>query len=385
MRRALFWVLLPLVVLVVGGLGVGGWYYSDQLLPAPPPFEPVLDVTIDAVDDETGRITLAAAGGDLDLHTVGLVTDSGLLMANGGHEPDEGAVATTRTTTLLDGEWPAPGDAATTTIDTFWGDPATTLGLPFDTVSVRSELGDLPAWRVVPHGAGTQETWVVLIHGRGAGLSEGNRLLPLLAELGLPSLSLSVRNDLDAPADPNGFGFYGEKEWLELEAAITHLVEVEGAEEVVLVGFSQGGSIALSLLRRSEQAERVAGAVLVSPLVSLGATLDLQARNRGIPEPVIPALLTSTRWISTWRSGLDFSQVEHVEWVDDLPEDVPLLITHGDADTTVPVEPSRELAALLGDQATYVEYAGVDHVREWNSDPERFEQDLRELLVTATG
>lgn len=376
-----------MVVLVVGGLGVGGWYYSDQLLPAPPPFEPVLDVTITAVDDDTGEVTLATAGGDVELHTVGLVTGTGLLLANGGHEPASGGAtaATTRTTTLLDGEWPAPGDTTTTTVDTFLGDPATSLGLPFDTVAVASELGHLPAWRVVPHGAGTQETWVVIIHGRGGGLSEGNRLLPVLDDLELPSLSISVRNDPDAPADPDGFGYYGEREWLELEAAIAHLVEVEGAEEVVLVGFSQGGSIALSLLRRSPQAERVTGAVLISPLVSLGATLDLQARNRGIPEAIIPPLLMSTRWITTWRSSLDFTQVEHAQWVDALPDDVPVLLTHGDADTTVPIEPTRELAALLGDQATYVEYAGVDHVREWNSDPERFEADLRELLTTATG
>ncbi|MFO7778410.1 MAG: alpha/beta fold hydrolase [Nitriliruptoraceae bacterium] len=383
MRRVLLWALLPMAVLTVGGLGAGGWYYSDQLLPASPPFEPVPDITITAVDDEAGELTLATAGGDLALHTVGLVTDTGLLLANGG--PAAGEAETTRTATLLEGEWPAPGDAATTTIATFHGDPATSLGLPFDTVSVASEIGALPAWRVVPHGAPTDETWAIIVHGRGAGLSEGNRLLPVFDDLAVPSLSISVRNSPDAPADPRGFGYYGEREWLELEAAIAHLVEVEGAQDVVLVGYSQGGSVALSLLRRSAQAERVAAAVLISPLVSLEATLDLQARNRGIPEAVIPALLTSTRWISTWRAGLDFSQVEHAERADALPDDVPILITHGDADTTVPVEPSRELAALLGDQVTYVEYADVDHVREWNSDPERFEEDLRELLATALG
>jgi uncharacterized protein len=387
-RRALLWVALPMVVLVVVGFGVGGWYYSEELLPAPLPFQPVPDVTITAVDDDTGELTLATVGGDIDLHTVGLVTTTGLLLANGASESSgstPGGTETTRTTTLLDGEWPAPGDVATTTIDTFLGDPAISLGLPFDTVAVASEIGDLPAWRVVPRGARTDQTWAVIIHGRGAGPSEGNRLLPVFDALALPSLSISLRNSPDAPADPNGFGYFGEREWLELEAAIAHLTEVEGARDVILVGYSQGGSVALSLLRRSAQAERVTGAVLVSPLVSLDATLDLQARNRGIPEAFIPALLTSTRWISTWRSGLDFSQLEHDELADSLPDGLPILITHGDADTTVPVEPSRELAAALGDQATYVEYAGVDHVREWNSDPERFERDLRELLAAALG
>ena len=383
MRRILFWVILPVSVLLVLGLGAGGWYYSDQLLPAPPPHVPVPEMTVTASDAEAGRISLAATGGDLELYTVGLVSDTGLLLANGEWERD--VDSTTRTTTLVDGEWPAVGDRVATSVDTFFGDPATTLGLPFDTVSVASELGELPAWRVVPRRARTAETWVVIVHGRGSGLSEGNRLLPLLDELRLPSLTVSVRNDPDAPADPDGFGFYGAREWLELEAAIEHLVEVEGARDVVLAGYSQGGSIALSLLRRSEHADRVSAAVLISPLVSLDATLDLQARNRGIPEAVIPPLLTSARWISTWRSGLDFSQVEHALRAEELPGDVPILITHGRADTTIPVEPSRELAALLGPQATYVEYPDTDHVREWNSDPEGFEADLRELLTAARG
>lgn len=383
MRRALLWVVLPITLLVVGGLGVGGWYYSDQLLPAPPPWEPVRDLTVTAVDPDAGSLSVATTDGDAILPQVGFVSELGLLAANG--DPVVSGTDLTRTVTLLDGDWPEVGDVVATTVDTFWGDPATTLGVAFDTIDVASELGDLPAWRVVPRNATTNGTWVVIVHGRGGALSEGNRLLPLLDELGLPSLTLSLRNDPDAPADPDGFGYFGEREWQELEAAIDHLVEVEEAEQVVLAGYSQGASSALSLLRRSDRADRVAGALLVSPLVSLDATLDLQARNRGIPELVIPALLTSTRWISTWRSGLDFDQVEHAERAAELPADVPLLLTHGTADTTIPIEPTRELAALLGPQATYAEYGDVDHVREWNQDAARFEADLRRLLEDVTG
>ncbi|MFU8840786.1 MAG: alpha/beta hydrolase family protein [Nitriliruptoraceae bacterium] len=383
MRRALLWVVLPLTLLVVGGLGVGGWYYSDQLLPAPPPWEPVPELSVTAVDPDAGSLSVATTDGDAILPQVGFVSELGLLAANG--DPVVSGTDLTRTVTLLDGDWPEVGEMVATTVDTFWGDPATTLGVAFDTIDVASEVGDLPAWRVVPRNATTNGTWVVIVHGRGGALSEGNRLLPLLDELGLPSLTLSVRNDPDAPADPDGFGYFGEREWQEIEAAIDHLVEVEQAEQVVLAGYSQGASSALSLLRRSDRADRVAGALLVSPLVSLDATLDLQARNRGIPELVIPALLTSARWISSWRSGLDFDQVEHAERADELPADVPLLLTHGTADTTIPIEPTRELAALLGPQATYAEYPDVDHVREWNQDAARFEADLRELLEDVTG
>ena len=380
MRRVVLWAALPVVMVLIAGLGGGGWYYSDQLLPAPPPFEPTPDITVTAVDPEDGLISLDSLDADTALYRVGLVAESGLLLANGA--PADADQGTVRQAVLLDGQWPEPGQLVATSVDAFFGDPSTTLGLPYDAITVTSGLGDLPAWRVVPKRADTTGTWVVLIHGRGGGLSEGNRLLPLLDDHRLPSLSISVRNDPDAPADPNGFGFYGEQEWEELEAAIDHLVEVEDADDIVLVGFSQGASIALSLLRRSEQAEQVSAAVLISPLVSLDATLELQARNRGIPEVVIPPLLASTRMISTWRAGLDFGQVEHLERAGELPGDIPLLLTHGTADTTVPFEPTRELAHTLGDQATYVEYDGVEHVREWNSDSS-FEQHVDELFATA--
>jgi uncharacterized protein len=220
----------------------------------------------------------------------------------------------------------------------------------------------------------------VLVHGRGGGLSEGNRSLAVANRLGLPTLIVSVRNDPDAPADPDGFGRYGDAEWEDLQAAIDHLQAEEDAERFVLVGYSQGGSIALGFLRRSPDADAVDAAVLISPLVSLHETLVLQAQQRDIPDPVIPPLLFATRWITTLRAGMDFSQVEHLRRVDELPPDLPLLVTHGDADTTVPIGPTRALAAALPEQVTYEEYAGSEHVREWNTDRERFEADLEAHL-----
>ena len=77
--------------------------------------------------------------------------------------------------------------------------------------------------------------------------------------------------------------------------------------------------------------------------------------------------------------------MEHLERADELPPDVPMLVTHGDRDTFVPVEPSRAFDAALGSQVTYQEYAGADHVREWNTDRVRFESDLAEFLTEELG
>ncbi|MFP4312576.1 MAG: hypothetical protein ACLFS9_11435, partial [Nitriliruptoraceae bacterium] len=77
MRRALLWVVLPVSVLLVVGLGVGGWYYSDQLLPAPPPWEPVADLTVTEVDPDAGTLTVATTVGDVLLPRIGFVSDDG--------------------------------------------------------------------------------------------------------------------------------------------------------------------------------------------------------------------------------------------------------------------------------------------------------------------
>lgn len=379
MRRVLAWLVTSLLLLGLIAMGAGGWYYSDQLLPAPPPFEPELTVEVVDSDEAAGSLTLATDEGDLvALDTVGAVSADSTVILEGPADarPD----GTARTGRLLDGTWPETGSLVGPAIDTFYGDPATTLDLPFEEVDVPSDLGVLPAWRVVPNGAET-DTWVVIVHGRGGRLSEGNRLLPVLSELELPVLSVSVRNDRNAPADPDGYGYYGDREWEDLQAAIDHLVTTEGAEHIVLAGYSQGGSTALGFLRRSDDAELVEAAVLVSPLVSLNETLVLQARARDIPDPAIPPLLLATRFIAGLRSGLDFEQVDHIDRLDGLPDDVPMLVTHGSADETVPIGPTRELAAARPEQIVYEEYAGAGHVREWNTDRERFEDDLRTFLT----
>jgi uncharacterized protein len=378
-RRVLVWLSTSLVLLVLIAMGAGGWYYSDQLLPAPPPFEPEPTVEVIAADEDAGSITLATSDGDLvALETVGAVGEDGAMILEG--PTDARSDGSTRTGVLIDGAWPEPGSRVGPSVDTFWGDPAETLDLPFEDVDVPSELGVLPAWRVVPNGSDT-DTWVVIVHGRGGALSEGNRLLPVLNELGLPSLTVSVRNDPNAPADPDGYGYYGEREWEDLEAAIDHLVTAEGAQRIVLAGYSQGGSVALGFLRRSVDAELVEAAVLISPMVSLNETLVLQAQVRDIPDPVIPPLLWATRLITTLRSGLDFDEVDHLGRLPELPADVPMLVTHGSADETVPIGPTREFAAARPGQITYEEYAGAGHVREWNTDRERFEEDLQAFLV----
>jgi len=378
MRRIVTLSVVVLLVLVTGGLGAGGWVYSDEMLPAPPPWDPAFDVEVVASDHDAGRVVLDVAEGDLvDLDLVGFRTAGGLLVLQGDAEVDAGGTA--RQGALLTGTWPEPGALGRPEVSVYAGSPDETLGLDTTIVEVPGPLGTMPAWRVEPPNRADDATWAVLVHGRGGDLHEPNRLLPVLGELGLPSLTISVRNDPDAAPDPDGWGRFGDAEWEDLDAAVGYLKDVEGAERFVLVGYSQGAAIVLNHLRRSDLADDTEAAVLISPLVSLNATLRQQAVLREIPGPLIGPLVSSAQVVARLRSGMVAGNLEHARDADAFS--TPMLVTHGDADSTVPVEPSRELAAARPDLVLYAEYADVEHVREWNADRVRFEADLRDFLA----
>jgi uncharacterized protein len=384
MRRALVGVLIGLVVLVTAGLGAGGWYYTGELLPAPVAGEPTYDIEVVGGDEGAGELTLAATDGDLvDLARLGFWTADATLELGGVLDVD--AAAVTRTATLVDGGWPEVGERGAATPVTFRGDPGTALGLPTSDLDISGPDGPLPAWQVVPDVVTDPGTHAVLVHGRGASREEMHRSLRTVHDAGIPALVVSVRNDPDAPADPDGWGRYGDTEWEDLQAAVDHLVEVESAERLLPMGSSQGGSLVLSWLRRGEHTERAVGAFLISPLTSMRGTLDLQARNRGIPAAVIPPLLWSTRLLAAGRSGMDFDRLEHADpdVVDTYT--IPMLVTHGTADSTVPFADSVAFADARPDLVTLETYDEVEHVREWNADPERFDADLAAFLDEVVG
>jgi len=379
MRRIVVATTAVVMMAAVLGLGIGGWVYSSEILAVPHAGDIAYTVSITDSDPWAETVTLDVQTGDAaTLPIVGLRTERGSVKLSGS--PRFLATETERHATLLSGEWPRTGDAAAVSVDVFDGDPDAMLGLTFDTVMVNGELGPMPAWRVVPD-QNASTTWVVLVHGRGAHRPSNNRYIPIFYDLGLPTLSISIRNDPDVPADPNGFGRFGFSEWRDLEAAINHLIVQENAERIILVGSSQGASVSLMFLRHSSVADKVAGVVLISPLISLDATLRLAAEDRDIPRPLIRPLLTSAKVVTRLRSGMVFSQLEHQRHISQYPQDVPFLLTHGDKDATVPFSPTPKFAKALGSRAVFVRYPDTGHVREWGTNRARFESDITQFVT----
>lgn len=253
------------------------------------------------------------------------------------------------------------------------GDPLRAHGLPFEPALVTTELGACPAWFVSGH----RSTWVVFVHGMNAGRGEALRLLPVVNELGFPSLTISYRNDPGAPLAPDGLFHLGAAEWGDLEAAVRYALQ-HGARRVVLAAYSMGGAMVAEFMRRSFLADSVAGVVLDSPVLDWTAVVALGARKEG---GLALYLAPLARRIVTLRTGFRWADSGERAWPRQFRTSAPVLVFHGTADRTVPFATSEAFARTLRDRVTLVRGEGADHIQSWNFDPQGYEGALRRWLV----
>ena len=256
------------------------------------------------------------------------------------------------------------------------GDPLVAHGIEFLEVQVSAPLGDFPAWLT----DGKSDTWAILVHGQGSIQQQFLRIIPTLVESGYPTLTITYRNDMDVPASPSGYYQFGAEEWEDLEAAVEFALSA-GARDVVLVGYSMGGAIAVNFMYSSEVSNRVRGVILDSPALHFGRTIDYggaQERVFGVP---LPGLLTDlAKTATTLRFGIDLGTMNHLKRVGELPPSVPVLLLHGTDDTSVPVSISEDFAEARRDIVEYHVFHGAMHVRLWNYDPERYESIVGDFL-----
>lgn len=396
-RRARRWMVL--VALLSGAVlafyAGGGWYFSGQIQ------DDLLDASdrdityeLTATAEQDGTVRVVAGAGD-DLPDV-LRTDAvyairsaegSVVLAAAPVSQDSHSVVRRIARGLGTAYGGAPGAtslsplAPETPVDLYreiWETPAD-IDRPFREISVEGPLGAMPAW-FVPGRESSGNTWAIMVHGKGGTRAEPLRALTTASDIGLDALVITYRNDTDAPTTtPEQYG-YGATEWLDLESAVRYALE-QGAEDVVLFGFSLGGSIVAAFLDNSPLANDVAAVVLDSPMLDVKQTVYHGAAQRDLPIvglPVPQSLAWSAMQISRLRFGSDWYDADYLDdvgWVD-----APTLVFQGLADKTVPASTSRELAAQSS-LVTLVEVEGAGHVESWNVDPDVYDSQLRDFLI----
>lgn len=249
-----------------------------------------------------------------------------------------------------------------------------TLGLPFQDVAIPVENGVAPAWMFPPTeaSAGDPGTWAIHIHGLGGKKSGALRGVPVADRLGYTSLVVSFRNDGEAPASADRRYHLGQSEWRDVDAAVSYAVD-QGASQIVLFGWSLGGTIALQLTLGSEFRDRIAGLVLDAPVIDWKSTLMANARSSMLPRWIAALglrILESPRlcWIPGLGTALNLRALDGVARADELR--TPALVIHSERDRSTPFAVSRRFVDRRPDLATLVAFPSVEHTQEWNVDPE---------------
>ncbi|MET0480491.1 MAG: alpha/beta fold hydrolase [Mycetocola sp.] len=246
------------------------------------------------------------------------------------------------------------------------------LGLDFRHVNVPTPAGNAPAW-LFPAEEETGR-WVVIVHGRGTTRSECLRAVPVWRDAGYSALLVSYRNDGDAPPSADGLYGLGDTEWEDVDAALDVAAE-HGATDVVLMGWSMGGTIAVQTALRSAHKELLRGIALESPVLDWARVLEFQADAGRIPVPLrLAAILAiSSPWgraLTGLDSAVNLPGLDVVSRADELT--VPILVLHSDDDGFVPSSGSHELAAARPDLVTFSPFTGARHTKLWNYDEDRW-------------
>jgi uncharacterized protein len=263
--------------------------------------------------------------------------------------------------------------------NTYAGNPAQSIGLPFRSVDVPDELGPMPAWLIPARArrgrasAAPPSTWAIVVHGINGGREDDLRLAPPLHAVGLPTLLITYREDEGAPRSPDRKHHMGLTEWRDLQAAARYAL-AHGARRLVLAGMSMGGAIVTQFIERSPLSRSVSGLVLDAPALDWKAILSFNAKEMGLPSfAAIPV-----EWMIGERIHAEWERADALRHTADFH--LPILLFHGTADELVPISTSDAFAAKLRSWVAYHRVPGAAHVHSWNVDPRLYDQRVESFL-----
>ncbi|OFS09178.1 MULTISPECIES: alpha/beta hydrolase family protein [Kytococcus] len=372
---------------LTGAAVVGTAVYFGRRVLTPDAVHPD-DCELLAVDLHARTVTLAANGLTLQPGRYGLWTTGGdrHLRFSDVVEHHEESGRVVRRLDAVDGPAPEPGPARLNPYY-FPRDPRQALGLPARDLSLHSDIGEIPCWQVLPDGVADgpalqHDRWMVTVHGRAARREEGFRAVAPFREEGWACLVPAYRNDSEAPRSADGRYNLGLTEWRDVEAALEYAV-AHGARELALVGYSMGGAIVLQTLVRSRFADRVTCVVLDAPVVDWGKVLAHAAVRAKVPaavEQLARHLMGrhEAKFLFAITEPRDLAQMNWLDRAAELRH--RMLVIHSVVDEVVPVGTSRELAAMRPDLVTLAEWPAGMHCREWNTDPQRWEQVVQRFV-----
>src|SRR5579884_906149 len=309
-------ILLLLISLILMSIAGICWYFSSRILNRTSN-SPSFSILVTGIDTET--ITLQCTKNTKRPGVFGIQGADGQAIVGPILSTDSNTVTRQlmQSTGVLS---PQTKVAWNTTV--YGGKLRDHLKLTINDISIPGPLGEMPAWFV----PGKLDTWAILVHGSTATREQGLRVFQTLGDLGLPILDITYRNDKEAPS--NGLSHLGYTEWQDLEAGVKYAL-AQGAQRVLLYGWSMGGTIVEAFLSRSSYISNVQAVVLDSPILDWRATLHMLAKKNSLP----PFFARVTESIISMRAGVKFDTLHQLN----RKQHVPTLLFHGTDDSTAPM------------------------------------------------
>ena len=200
---------------------------------------------------------------------------------------------------------------------------------------------------------------VVLVHGLWASWHEMAGLGRDLHGLGYDVLLFDLRGH--GRSDPSRV-FMGRRERGDLRAVLAW-AKREGfsPDRIGWVGNSMGAS---TILMEAARNPNIRVAVVDSPYGNLPELLDAQlARYSHLPRFFNPGILTAARFAYGVRTDDLVPLRSARSW-----GHRPLLLIHGEADTTVPLRQALQIARAAGPDCESLVMPGVEHVEAYRAD-----------------
>lgn len=266
----------------------------------------------------------------------------------------------------------------------YFANPAD-AGLSATDVSIDTAAGVAPAWLI--EGEADCSTWAIHIHGLGSPRAGTLRGAQVAAEMGYTSLVISYRNDGEGPRFGTGRSMLGFTEAEDAVAAVDYAIQ-NGAQRIVLFGWSMGAAIALRVASRARERGVIVGLVLDSPVLDWVEVIKANCARSGLPAA---AGYLATPWLMLgWLARMvglpGLILLREFDWVQRAEElTVPMLILHSARDDSAPINVSEALRDRRPD-LVQLECFDAGHTLAWNSDPARWRSAvsawLSDLMTT---
>jgi uncharacterized protein len=249
------------------------------------------------------------------------------------------------------------------------------MDLAFEDVTIGERA--FPSWIVrSPLPQTNADRWAIHIHGLGGARNQALRGLPVFARSGFHSLVPSYDVSLEVKGRRKQ-STLGLREWRAIAEAQDFVVS-QGATQIVYVGWSFGALLALRV-RQEKLSHLVTGLVLMSPALDWHKIVPQAMRRAGIPRFIVRVVMARfNSAIPRW--GCPKSAWEEESRCVSAAAAIPVLVTHGTADTTVPLEHAQESIQGLKGPVQFVDFPGAQHGLEWNSNPALWEATVEEWL-----